>query len=86
MRWHMPEKAEGVSCLPSCHGLCPGYSGCCSTQWRNVADQMTPKVPKLGTLMDSAEQDVLAYMTVPKQHWAKLHSTNPIERLNGEIK
>ncbi|NRF10339.1 IS256 family transposase [Agrobacterium pusense] len=57
-----------------------------STQWRNVADQIRPKVPKLATLMDSAEQDVLAYMTFPKQHWAKLHSTNPIERLNGEIK
>lgn len=36
--------------------------------------------------MDEAESDVLAYMTFPKQHWAKLHSTNPIERLNGEIK
>tara|TARA_Y100000815_G_C13127016_1_gene419088 strand:+ start:212 stop:496 length:285 start_codon:yes stop_codon:yes gene_type:complete len=36
--------------------------------------------------MDSAEQDVLAYMTFPKQHWTKLHSTNPLERLNGEIK
>ncbi len=57
-----------------------------STQWRNVADQIRPKVPKLATLMDSAEQDVLAYMTFPRQHWAKLHSTNPIERLNGEIK
>ncbi len=57
-----------------------------STQWRNVADQIRPKVPKLASLMDSAEQDVLAYMTFPKQHWAKLHSTNPIERLNGEIK
>ena len=57
-----------------------------STQWRNVADQIRPKVPKLATLMDSAEQDVLAYMTFPKPHWAKLHSTNPIERLNGEIK
>lgn len=57
-----------------------------STQWRNVADQIRPKVPKLATLMDDAENDVLAYMTFPKQHWAKLHSTNPIERLNGEIK
>ncbi|AMM84019.1 transposase [Martelella sp. AD-3] len=57
-----------------------------STQWRNVADQIRPKVPKLATLMDNAEQDVLAYMTFPRQHWAKLHSTNPIERLNGEIK
>lgn len=36
--------------------------------------------------MDSAEQDVLAYMTFPGQHWAKLHSTNLIERPNGEIK
>ena len=44
------------------------------------------EIPKLATLMDDAENDVLAYMTFPKQHWAKLHSTNPIERLNGEIK
>jgi putative transposase len=57
-----------------------------STQWRSVADQIRPKVPKLANLMDKAESDVLAYMTFPKQHWAKLHSTNPIERLNGEIK
>ena len=57
-----------------------------SQQWRNVADQIRPKVPKLPGLMDSAEEDVLAYMTFPKQHWTKLHSTNPIERLNGEIK
>ena len=36
--------------------------------------------------MDEAEPDVLAYMSFPSQHRAKLHSTNPIERLNGEIK
>ena len=36
--------------------------------------------------MDSAEQDVLAYMDFPREHRAKFHSTNPIERLNGEIK
>jgi transposase-like protein len=36
--------------------------------------------------MDDAENDVLAYMTFPKEHRLKLHSTNPIERLNGEIK
>ena len=56
------------------------------TQWRSVADQLRPKVPKLANLMDEAEADVLAYMTFPKEHRAKLHSTNPIERLNGEIK
>jgi putative transposase len=56
------------------------------TQWRTVADQIRPKVPKLAKIMDEAEDDVLAYMTFPKEHRAKLHSTNPIERLNGEIK
>ncbi|ESY29086.1 IS256 family transposase [Mesorhizobium sp. LNJC391B00] len=57
-----------------------------SVQWRAVADQIRPKVPKLATIMDDAEPDVLAYMTFPKEHRAKLHSTNPIETLNGEIK
>jgi putative transposase len=55
-------------------------------QWREVADQMRPRVPKLAGLMDAAEADVLAYMAFPAQHRAKLHSTNPLERLNGEIK
>jgi transposase-like protein len=55
-------------------------------QWRKVADQLRPKLPKLAALMDEAEQDVLAYMTFPAAHRPKLHSTNPIERLNGEIK
>ena len=57
-----------------------------SAQWRTVADQIRPKVPKLAAIMDDAEHDVLAYMSFPKEHRAKLHSTNPIERLNGEIK
>jgi len=55
-------------------------------QWRQVADQLRPKVAKLAALMDEVEPDVLAYMTFPAAHRPKLHSTNPIERLNGEIK
>ena len=55
-------------------------------QWRQVADQLRPKVPKLAHLMDQAEPDVLAHMSFPKEHRTKLHSTNPLERLNGEIK
>ena len=55
-------------------------------QWRKVADQLRPKLPKLAAFLDDAEADVLAYMTFPAQHRAKLHSTNPIERVNGEIK
>lgn len=55
-------------------------------QWRSVADQLRSNVPKLAALMDHAEPDVLAYMTFPAAHRVKLHSTNPLERLNGEIK
>ena len=56
------------------------------TQWRQVADQLRPKASKLANLMDQAEPEVLAYKTLPKEHRTKLHSTNPLERLNGEIK
>jgi putative transposase len=55
-------------------------------QWRKVADQLRPKLPKLAGFLDEAETDVLAYMTFPPQHRTKLHSTNPLERVNGEIK
>jgi len=55
-------------------------------QWRQVADQLRPKLPKLAALLDDAETDVLAFMSFPKDHRPKIHSTNPIERLNGEIK
>ncbi len=55
-------------------------------QWRKVADQLRPKLPKLAGFMDDAEADVLAYMAFPKDHWQKIHSTNGLERLNGEVK
>jgi transposase-like protein len=55
-------------------------------QWRGVADQLRPKLPKLASFLDNAETDVLAYMTFPPTHRVKLHSTNSLERLNGEIK
>jgi putative transposase len=55
-------------------------------QWRKVADQLRPTLPKLAALMDESETDVLAYMSFPAAHRAKLHSVNPLERLNGEIK
>ena len=55
-------------------------------QWRKVADQLRPTVPKLAVLMDASEEGVLAYMTFPAAHRTKLHTTNPIDRLNHEIK
>ena len=54
--------------------------------WRQVADQLRPRWPRLAALMDEGEHDVLAYMGFPVQHRTKLHSTNPLERLNKEVK
>lgn len=55
-------------------------------EWRVVADRLRERFPKLAKLMDDAEHDVLAYRQFPAPHRRQLHSTNPIERLNGEVK
>ena len=55
-------------------------------QWRQVADALRPRFRELAELMDGAEDDVLAHMAFPKEHWPHLASTNPLERVNGEIK
>jgi putative transposase len=51
-----------------------------------TANQLRGKFSKLGALMDEAENDVLAFMTFPRAHWSQIYSTNPLERLNAEIK
>src|SRR5712672_3335166 len=63
-----------------------GDAAAARAQRRQIADQLRPRVKKLAELMDEAESDVLAYMSFPAAHRPKLHSTNPIERVNGEIK
>ena len=55
-------------------------------QWRETADKLRERLPKLSALMAAAEDDVLAFMSFPKEHWPQLASTNPLERLNKEIK
>ncbi len=65
--------------------LQPDQAGARQT-WRHVADQLRPRWPKLGKLMDDTEDDVLAYMAFPAQHRTKRHSVNTLERLNKEVK
>jgi putative transposase len=55
-------------------------------QWRQVADGFRPRFPRLAALLDQAEADVLAYLAFPPAHWRQLWSTNPLERLNKEVK
>ena len=55
-------------------------------QWRKVADGFRGKFPRVAELMDGAEADVLAYLAFPREHWRQIWSTNPLERLNKELK
>jgi len=55
-------------------------------QWRAVADQLRERFAKIGALMDNSEADVLAHLSFPKAHRLQIHSTNPLERLNAEVK
>jgi len=55
-------------------------------QWRQVADSLQPRFEKIAKLIGQAETDVLAFMGFPKDHRTKIHSTNPLERLNKEVK
>ncbi len=49
-------------------------------QWRRITDQLRPKLPKLAAFLDEAETDVLAYMSFPAAHRAKLHSTDEMDK------
>jgi putative transposase len=51
-----------------------------------VADQLRGRFDKIGSLMDAAEHEAMAYMDLPKAHWLQIHSTNPLQRLNAKIK
>ena len=55
-------------------------------QWRQIVDSLVRRFPKLAAMMGDAEQDVRAFMAFPKDHWRQIHSTNPLERVNKEIK
>ena len=55
-------------------------------QWEVVATQLHAKFPKLAAMLADAQVDVLAYMDFPKAHRTQIATTNPLERLNAEIK
>jgi transposase-like protein len=55
-------------------------------QWNTVADAIREKQPRLSAMMDASREDVLAYMDFPKEHWPQIASTNPLERINKEVK
>jgi putative transposase len=61
-------------------------TGSAHQQWRRVAESFRGRFAKLACLMDEAEEDVLAYASFPAEHWQKIWSNNPLERVNKEVK
>src|ERR687889_1311570 len=55
-------------------------------QWLRVSDGFQHRFPRLSELMEEAEEDVLSYAAFPAEHWQKIWSNNPLERVNKEIK
>jgi transposase-like protein len=53
---------------------------------RHVPDRFRPCFPKLAALMDDSGYDIFAYIAFPVQHRSELHSVNPLERPNKEVK
>jgi putative transposase len=83
---HAGRQGRGVAAAFIATAFAQNDATAAKAQWRKVADQLRPKLPKLAAAMDEAEVDVLAYMDFPAAHRTKLHSTNSLERLNGEVK
>jgi putative transposase len=51
----------------------------------DVVEKLTSTAPKVAGLLEAAEPDLLAFYELPREHWSKLRSTNPLERVNREI-
>jgi transposase-like protein len=83
---HAGRQGRGVAAAFIATAFAQNDAAAAKAQWRKVADQLRLKLPKLAAAMDEAEVDVLAYMDFPATHRNKLHSTNSLERLNGEVK
>ena len=55
-------------------------------QWQRVIDNLGPNFPRLAQLLEEAEDDVLAYLAFPLEHWRQIWSNNSLERVNREVK
>jgi putative transposase len=83
---HVPKGQQAMAAAALRHAFLQADAAAAHQTWRGVSDGFRPRWPKLAALMDEAEHDVLAYMGFPVQHRTKLHSVNPLERVNKEVK
>src|SRR5512143_891857 len=83
---HVPKGQHPMVAAALRQAFLPPDQDAARQTFRHVADQLRPRWPKLAAFMEESETDVLAYLAFPLPHRTKLHSTNPLERLNKEVK
>jgi putative transposase len=83
---HVPKTQQSMAAAALRQAFLQPDRAQASAMLRHVADQLRQKWPKLAAFIDDSETDVLCYLDFPEQHRSKLHSTNPLERLNKEVK
>ena len=74
LRWMNGSLAHRLPSLPEAH-----------QRLVEVVDRLQPVAPKVARLLEAAEAELLAFYQLPREHWSKLRSTNPLERVNREI-
>jgi len=81
-----PRKLQGVLLATLKHAFAHTTRSDAQAALRSAVDLFRQKCPAVAELIEEAEDDVLSYMTFPEKHWRQIHSTNPLERLNREIR
>lgn len=81
-----PKKLQGIVLATLKHAFANTNKKDAQSAFRAAVDLFTQKCPAVAELVAEAEDDVLTYMDFPDKHWRQIHSTNPLERLNREIR
>ncbi|MCL5946562.1 MAG: IS256 family transposase [Chloroflexi bacterium] len=55
-------------------------------QLKQVCSALQGRFPKVTAMLEEAEEEILAFYDFPREHWRQIYSTNPLERLNKELK
>jgi transposase-like protein len=82
---HVPKGAQGLIAAFGRTIFAQPDGPSAHRQLGDVAEHLRTRFPKAAETLLAAEDDVLAYTAVPREHWSKVWSTNPLERLNREI-
>lgn len=82
---YVPKEAQGMVLAATRLIFEQADKEAAQAELRSLAERLQPKLPRAAQCLLEAEEEILAHMAFPREHWRKLGSTNPLERLNEEI-